>query len=86
MDYDELLAALAKRTGLAPEGVQQTLEGLVEILGGLDIGQKIETPLGIFEMKLRQPKRMQDVNTRKWTRSHRRQIVTLKSAMRKSLP
>jgi len=50
MTYDELLAEVAKDSGLNSEVVRRTLFHLPDVLLRLDVGETVRTPMGVFRM------------------------------------
>jgi len=50
MNYTQLLADAAKRSGLHTEVVRRVLFHLPDSLVQMDIGDSIRTPLGVFRM------------------------------------
>ena len=54
MSYDELVTRIAANSGLTHERIKAVLEHLPEALMFLRRGEKVRTPLGIFEMVVTQ--------------------------------
>ena len=50
MTYDQLIADVAKRTGLHTEVVRRVLFHLPDALIQMDVGDVVRTPLGVFRM------------------------------------
>ena len=50
MTYDQLIADVARRTGLHTEVVRRVLFHLPDTLLQLDVGEVVRTPLGVFRM------------------------------------
>jgi len=50
MTYDQLIADVAKRTGLHTEVVRRVLFHLPDSLIQMDVGDVVRTPLGVFRM------------------------------------
>ena len=56
MTYDDLVALLARQTGLHSAVVKRVLVRLPEALLELPIGDTVRTPLGVFRMSRRKPR------------------------------
>ena len=48
MTYDDLVDAIASRSGQSTESVREVLTHLPDVLVQLDIGEDVRTPLGVF--------------------------------------
>lgn len=56
MTYDDLVADMARRSGLHSEVVKRVLVHLPEALQDLEIGDAVRTPLGVFRKVRRDPR------------------------------
>jgi nucleoid DNA-binding protein len=50
MNYDQLIADLAQRSGLHTEVVRKVLFHLPDVLIQMEVGDDVRTPLGVFRM------------------------------------
>lgn len=56
MNYDDLIADLAQRTGLHTEIIRKVLFHLPDSLLQMDVGDAVRTPLGVFRMNESKPR------------------------------
>jgi len=58
MQYEELVAKVAASAGVHPSRVKTDLLALPEGLMALEEGDKVRTPLGVFRMTKRAPRKV----------------------------
>lgn len=81
MDYNEFCAKLASESDCTEAQVKALFLKMPEVLMDMEVGDKVETPLGDFNKKVRESKRMKSINADKkgeWIFSKRREVVALR--------
>lgn len=79
MKYQALVDALVNHLSLDEDDIREVLKAFPEVLmDHLEVGDKVQTPIGTFTKKVREPRRIKDVNTGEWVETARREYVDLK--------
>ena len=58
MQYEDLVATVAASAGVHPSRVKKVLFALPDGLAALEEGDKVRTPLGVFRMTKRAPRKV----------------------------